>query len=69
MEAIVKKNGDESADFELPNGCALCGGPVSVRISPQAARSVCIGCRWVARATVAFRPEGIEVMYGPTAIA
>jgi hypothetical protein len=69
MDVTIKKNTDESADLELPNGCVLCGGPVSVRVSPNAAYSVCIPCRWWVRASVAFRPGGIEVMYTTTAAA
>jgi hypothetical protein len=69
MEVIVKRNGDESADIELPTGCALCGGPLSVRFSPSAAHSVCVPCRWFARPTVSLRGGAINVVFGAAAIA
>ena len=69
MDVTIKKNADESADIELPNGCVVCGGPVSVRVTQGTTYSVCVPCRWVARAAVSFRPGGIEVMYTTTAVA
>jgi hypothetical protein len=67
-EVIVKKNGD-SADVELPTGCALCGGPLSVRFSSNGAYSVCLSCRWIARPSVSFRGGAINVVFGPNAIS
>ena len=67
-ELIVKKDGD-SAEVELPTGCALCGGPLAVRFSSSGAYSVCVSCRWIARPSVAFRGGAINVVFGPTAIA
>jgi hypothetical protein len=67
-ELIVKKDGD-SAEVELPNGCTLCGGALSVRFSANGAYSVCVSCRWIARPSVAFRDGAINVVFGPTAIA
>jgi hypothetical protein len=69
MEVILKKNGEESADFELPGGCALCGGPLSVRLSHNGAHSVCVPCRWMARPSVELRPGGMNVVFGTNALA
>jgi hypothetical protein len=69
MDVTIKKNTDESADLELPGGCLLCGGPVSVRVSPNGTYSVCVPCRWLARASVSFRPGGIDVMFATVGAA
>jgi hypothetical protein len=69
MDVTTKKNSDQIPDLVLPGGCALCGGPVSVRVSPDQAYSVCIPCRWLTRAAVSFRPGGIEVVFSTTGVA
>lgn len=69
MEVTVKRNGDESADVFVPTGCPLCGGPISLRVSPKGATSVCVPCRWIARPMVDFGPRGLQLAFGSTAEA
>jgi hypothetical protein len=69
MELTVKRNGDDSADIEIPGGCALCAGPLAMRVSRRGAVSVCVACRWVARPQVEFGPTGLQVAFNPSALA
>ena len=69
MEVNVKKNGDESADLEIPDGCALCSGPLALRVNRRGAISVCVTCRWVARPSVELGEGGLQVMFSPFAAA
>ncbi len=61
MEVMVKKNGDQSADFDLPEGCGLCGQTLAVRVSPAGAWAVCQHCRWFFHPQLQLRQNGVEV--------
>lgn len=63
MEVTIRKTGENSADFDLPEGCPFCGGTVAVRVSPQGAYSCCNSCKWLSHPQVDFGPKGIEVAY------
>lgn len=63
MEVTIKKTRDGAAEFEVPEGCVLCGSDISVRVGPGGAYTVCANCRWISRALVDMKPNGLEVAY------
>jgi hypothetical protein len=59
----MKRAGENGAEFDIPGGCLLCGGPLAVRVSPAGAYSCCIPCRWVSHPQLEASSKGIEVSY------
>lgn len=68
-ELTITRNTDDSADFELPQGCLSCGGALAVRMSAGGAASCCLVCHWLARPTVELDGNSISVAYPPVAEA
>jgi hypothetical protein len=69
MEVTMKKVGDGTADFDLPEGCPLCSSTLFVRMSAQGAASVCPPCRWFSRPHVQWEPGGVRMSHPPAAQA
>lgn len=63
MEVTIRRSGENSAEFDLPQGCPFCGGTVAVRVTPHGAASCCKECRWLSKPKVGFAPQGIQVAY------
>jgi hypothetical protein len=67
MEVTVKQNEDQSADFNVPGGCGLCGNELAVRVSPAGAWAVCQSCRWIFHPQMQPRGNGALEMTVPPA--
>ncbi len=64
-ELTITRNADESADFELPQGCISCGGPLAIRMTPHGAASCCVPCRWISKPRVDLKGKTLQVAYVP----
>lgn len=62
-EVTIKKTGEGTAEFELEEGCVLCGETLAIRMTPTGAFSVCASCRWISRAEVSMNQGGLSVSY------
>jgi hypothetical protein len=63
MRHALPSDAIESRDFSLEGGCILCGGDLSVRVSPGRARTVCMACRWISRPHMRRDEEGVHVVH------
>ncbi|MBX5480267.1 MAG: hypothetical protein IRZ16_00235 [Myxococcaceae bacterium] len=68
-ELNIRKTGEDTADFDLPQGCPVCGGTVSIRLTPRDAHSYCAACKWIARPQVQFNQGGLQIAYPTVAQA
>jgi hypothetical protein len=59
------ETGEQSKEFTVDEGCILCGGEISFRVTPAGAYSCCVPCRWLARPEVAVGKSGLRVHYRP----
>jgi hypothetical protein len=66
VEMTITRHTDGSADFELPEGCLLCSGPLAVRVTPGGSGSCCVPCRWLARPSVELSGDSVQVSYPTT---
>ena len=48
-------------DTELPDACAVCGGTISARFSPQGVKGVCLTCHLVTTLAVAEVDGGMRI--------
>ena len=60
---------DESREFTVSGGCAVCEGPVSVRVTPGTMRGYCARCGWISRPFVWEANGRVTVAYPPQASA
>jgi hypothetical protein len=51
-------------EFELPGGCILCGGDLSMKVSENGAASFCGRCRWISHPHMR-RHEGTVTVVHP----
>lgn len=63
MRHELPTDASESKDFSLEGGCILCGGDLSVRVSPGRARTVCKSCRWISRPHMEREEDGVHVVH------
>lgn len=61
MTEVKLANGEHGTELHLPAGCLVCGGKLSLRVMPGSAWTYCSQCHWLARPTVHFAPEGIQL--------
>jgi hypothetical protein len=61
--------GTDPRDLSLPNGCILCGGELSIRVTGGSARSVCQRCRWISRPHMHREDDGIHVVHPAAGLA
>jgi hypothetical protein len=54
-----------SHEVELPDACAVCDGPITVRFTPTSARGVCLACHLVTALTMARAGEGVRISHLP----
>ncbi len=50
-------------EFELPEGCPLCGGTLAVRTTPEGAGSYCGHCHWLSRPRVRLLKGRVEMAH------
>jgi hypothetical protein len=67
-DALVKP-GEQTAEFVVPQGCILCGGQISFKVTPKGAVSCCIHCRWISEPQIAVGKRGLQVEYRASARA
>jgi hypothetical protein len=51
----------EIPDLELRGACVACGGDLSVRLRPEASRSVCRGCGCFAWVLVEYERDRLQL--------
>ena len=54
---------ETTRDLDLPGGCILCGGDLSIRITAGGARSVCSTCRWISRPHMKREDGAVHVIH------
>jgi hypothetical protein len=59
----------EFRDFVVAGGCAVCEGPMTVRVSPGAMRGWCARCGWISRPVLLQGNGRLAVAYPPRAAA
>lgn len=62
-ELNIRRTGEDCADFDLPEGCPVCGSTVAIRISPRDAFSFCASCKCISRPHVEFNAKGLKIAY------
>ena len=62
-ELTIRKTGEDTAEFELPEGCPVCGNTVSVRVTPAGAHTCCLICHWLSKPQIEFSDNGLKVAY------
>ena len=60
---------DESREFTVSGGCAVCEGPMTVRATPGSMRGYCGRCGWISRPLVWQQDGRALVAYPPLAAA
>ena len=69
MVNMVSIVGERIAEMTLPNACVTCGGDLTMRISPDGARTYCGECHVIARPDVTWNSEGARLDVRPGALA
>ena len=69
-EVTTETAAGEFRDIELPGGCILCGGDLTVRITVGgAAASYCERCRWISRPHMHRQQDGVHVVHPAAGLA
>ncbi len=69
MVNMVSIVGERTAEMTLSNACAVCGGDLSMRVSPDGARTYCADCHLIDKPAVKWNSEGarLDVQQGALA--
>ena len=59
----------ERMEFTLSGGCIVCGGAMSVRMSPGAIRGYCGRCSWISKPLIWQSGKEVSVLHPPLAEA
>jgi hypothetical protein len=60
---------EERQDVDIPGGCILCGGDLSVRFTAAGATSFCPRCRWISHPRVRREDGSVYMMHPAGGIA
>lgn len=56
-------------EFTLSGGCIVCGGVVSVRMSPGSIRGYCAHCNWISKPLIWQSGNEVSVVHPPLGLA
>ncbi len=68
-ERIAQAPAPEFHEFVVAGGCAVCEGPMTVRITPGTMRGWCARCGWISKPLLLQGEKGLAVAYPPRAAA
>ena len=60
---------ERASEMKIPAGCILCGGDLTLKVTPAGARSCCPACRWFSSPKVEVGQGGLSVHYLPAGYA
>ncbi len=61
MVNMVSIVGERMAEMVLPKACTSCGGDLTMRVSPDGARTYCPACHVIAKPEVTWNSEGARL--------
>jgi hypothetical protein len=64
-QEVMEPNLNPTAETTIPEGCAVCGGDLHLRVTSGKAISYCAICHWIARPTLQVLHQGLKVAFTP----
>jgi hypothetical protein len=69
MTEVTLRPEEGIAEFNLPEGCPACGGPLAVRVNGATSWGYCPKCHWLGKSQMAMRNNELQVTFVPGGVA